>query len=474
MRSKLSILQVNSTDLGGGAAAVAFSLHNAFRERGHRSRLAVGVRRSVDPDVFEIPNADARNSWARAFENFSEKLTPIVGRVRGADRARGLLRSMGSPASALQKRLGHEDFDFPGTWRLLNFRGEKPEVIHLHNLHGGYFDLTALPSIGSAFPTVITLHDEWLLTGHCAYSFGCGRWEKGCGSCPDLTITPAIRRDATAENWRRKRATYERSNLAIVAPSHWLLDRAQRSILAQGATKTQVIHNGVDQEVFQPGDKIAARERLGIPGDTAVIMFAANGIRGNMFKDYPSIQTAISTLSSQLHDGQFIFLGVGDNGPNEDFGRGSIRFIPHVADRRTLADYYRAADVYMHAARAENFPNTILEALSCGTPVVATAVGGIPEQIRALVIPEKFAVSTAGMANGDATGILTPPGDGEQLGTATAWLIQHPDVLGALGRNAAADARQRFSLDRMADNYLALYNTMIAERTAAATELQIP
>lgn len=467
MLSKRSILQVNTTDVGGGAASVAFSLHNAYRARGHRSRMAVGAKRSKDPDVAEIPNAASRNGWARAFQKYSETLTPIVGRVRGADRARGLIREIGTPASAIQRRLGHEDFDFPGTWRLLNVPGEKPEVIHLHNLHGGYFDLRALPSLSDALPTLVTLHDEWLLTGHCAYAFDCERWEIGCGHCPDLTILPAIPRDATADNWKRKLDTYERSNLVIVAPSKWLADRARRSILVEGGARTLVIPNGVNQEVFTPGDKRAARERLGIPQDEAVIMFAAQGIRENMFKDYPSIQKAIAALSSLLQDRRFLFLGVGDNGPDEEVAHGRVRFIPHVSNRNTLADYYRATDVYMHAARAENFPNTVVEALSCGTAVVATAVGGIPEQIRSLMVPDSSMNIVNGAGQDEATGILTPPGDGIRLGMAAEWLIQHPDILATLARNAAADARRRFSLDRQVDSYLELYNGMIAERSAS-------
>lgn len=365
--------------------------------------------------------------------------------------------------------MGHEDFDFPGTARLLDIPGEKPGVIHLHNLHGGYFDLTALPMLSDALPTVITLHDEWLLTGHCGYSLGCARWESGCGSCPDLTILPAIPRDATAGNWKRKQNVYQHSNLVIVAPSQWLADRAQRSILARGAARTLVIHNGVDQEIFKPGDKLAARGRLGIPKDEAVIMFAANGIRDNMFKDYPTIQRAIVTLSTLLQDRRFVFLGVGDTGPDEELAHGSVRFIPHVADRETLADYYRATDIYMHAARAENFPNTILEALSCGTAVVATAVGGIPEQIRPFTVPGGPANVVSGAGQSEATGILIPAGDGEQLGRAAAWLIQHADVLAGLQRNAAAHALQRFSLDRQADDYLALYGDMISQRAGATT-----
>ena len=114
----------------------------------------------------------------------------------------------------------------------MTLRVSGPSVIHCHNLHSGYFDLRALPWLSRVAPVVLTLHDAWLLSGHCAHSFGCDRWKNGCGACPDLSIPPAIAKDGTAANWKRKRRIFERSQLYVVTPSQWMMDRAQQSILA--------------------------------------------------------------------------------------------------------------------------------------------------------------------------------------------------------------------------------------------------
>ena len=168
--SPLSVLQVNTADVGGGAEAVAWNLFQAYRRAGNTSQLAVGHRRTDDPDVL-----------------------PIQSR-RGKSRLR----------QWLARWRGHEDFDFPGTWSLLSLSKRPPDIIHCHNLHGFYFDLNTLAWLSGHVPVIVTLHDAWLLSGHCAHSFDCTRWQTGCGNCPDLSIYPSVLRDGTAFNWQRK------------------------------------------------------------------------------------------------------------------------------------------------------------------------------------------------------------------------------------------------------------------------------
>jgi glycosyltransferase involved in cell wall biosynthesis len=254
--------------------------------------------------------------------------------------------------------------------------------------------------------------------------------------------------------------------MVVVSPSRWLAEIAERSILAQGASRILVIPNGIDQQTFRPGDKILSRHTLGIDRSKAVIVFAANGIRQNFYKDFPTIQKAISELSGALRGKTFEFIGVGDEGPDEVFPNGRITFVPHV-DRTRIVDYYRAADLYVHAARADNFPNTVLEALSCGTPVVATAVGGVGEQVRSLRDTPVTAPEYNAASLDEATGILVGPGQGTQLGQALCWLLENPAILERLGRNASSDAAIRFSLERQADDYIELYGEMMAGHPVA-------
>ena len=207
----LSILTVSPSETGGGAEMVARALFDACRRRGHRMTMAVGRRRTDDPDVFAFDHDRYRSAWARLW-------------LRAAASGMPRLANIGQPRRWLERRLGREDMDFPGTAQLLDRVGRPVDLLHAHNLHGlggGFFDLRALPGLTRRVPVALTLHDAWLLTGHCAHSFDCDRWRAGCGSCPDITIPEAIRRDASAENWLRKKEIFRDCRLHVATPSRW-------------------------------------------------------------------------------------------------------------------------------------------------------------------------------------------------------------------------------------------------------------
>ena len=257
-------------------------------------------------------------------------------------------------------------------------------IVHCHNLHGGYFDLRVLPRLSREVPVVATLHDAWLLSGHCAHSFDCERWRSGCGHCPDLSIYPPLKHDGTAYNWRRKQRIFAKSRLYVATPSAWLMRKVEESILAAGIVESRVIPNGVDLGTFRPGDRARARAMLNIPADARVILFTGYGIRRNIWKDYETMRAAISRVAEQLRGENVLFIGLGEESPPERLQSAEFRFVGYVSDGEEVARYYQAADMYIHAAKVDTFPNSVLEALACGIPVVATAVGGIPEQVKPL------------------------------------------------------------------------------------------
>jgi glycosyltransferase involved in cell wall biosynthesis len=374
------ILQVNSSDFGGGAEHVALTLHREHARRGHRSSLVVGATRSEDPQVFELDNDSARNIWARSWRKAGDALAPLDGHVRGVGRLRRTIPlAVGQPRRWWSIHRGREDFAFPATSRILELTGSSPDVVHAHNLHGawtrdgGFFDLRDLAPLSQARPVFLTLHDAWLLSGHCAHSFDCDRWITGCGSCPDLSIYPSIPRDATAPNWRQKREIYARSRLRVATPSRWLMEKVERSMLAPGIVEARVIPYGIDLDVFRPGGKESAREESGLPTDATIVMLAANALRNGEWKDVPSMRSMIEASV----DEPLLFLAVGEDGHEERQGQSIIRFVPWQ-NHAALARLYQAADIYVHPARADTLPLVVIEAMACGTPVVTTSVGGIP------------------------------------------------------------------------------------------------
>jgi glycosyltransferase involved in cell wall biosynthesis len=420
----LGVLQVSTYDVIGGAERVAWNLFQTYRRRGHPSWLAVGTKLGTDPGVLLIPNR--ANHGAPA----------VVAR----------------PAKAVERFCGIEDFRFPGTRRLVDMTTPRPDVVHCHNLHGGYFDLRALPWLSGQVPVVMTLHDAWLLSGHCAHSFECERWKIGCGHCPDLTIDPAIRRDATAYNWRRKAKIFAGSRLWVATPSRWLMRKVEQSMLARAIVEARVIPNGVDLTVFHPADKEAARSRLGIPARALVVLFAATAVRENIWKDYRTVREGVSLAVARLQGQDIMFVALGQDAPEERIGPAVLRFVPYQTEPRVVAGYYQASDVYVHGARADTFPNTVLEAQACGIPTVATAVGGIPEQIE-----------------DGRNGFLVSVGDAAALAERLIRLLSDQPLRHRMGAQGAEDTRSRFDLNGQADAYLDWYQA--AAQRHAATRL---
>lgn len=464
------IVHVSTADHLGGAEGVAWALFSALKVGGNPTWLTVGRKTSSDPDVVRISNDAHRSPWGRCWIRAARAISRIEGLVPGASIGRMLCLTVAEPARFARIRWGYEDFEFPGSQHLLKLTPRLPDLVHCHNLHGGYFDLRVLPSLSRALPVVITLHDAWLLSGHCAQALDCDRWKHGCGSCPDLSIYPAVRRDATSGNWRRKRSIYAESRFYIATPSQWLMDRVAQSMLKRAAVDARVIPNGVDLSIFQPADRGAARKILGIPPNAKVLLFAANGVRHNPWKDYQTLRTVVAQVADRLATNDVFFVALGDGGPPEQVGRAHIRFVPFELDRARVALYYSAADLYLHAARAESWGLTITEALACGTPVVATAVGGIPEQIKGLEeggddqCQESSELNIFGPE--EATGILVLPGDVTRFTAAIVRLLEDEPLRHRLGENAARDARARFGLDRQVEAYLSWYKEIIQRHRA--------
>lgn len=406
----LRIVQVSTIDIGGGAEKVAFSLHHMFRSMGHESRLVVRTKHGTDPDVLEI------DSSARA-----------SGRVRLKVR--------------LERTFGWQDLDHPGSHRLVELLGEPWDVLHVHNLHGGYFDLAALPALSRRAPTVLMMHDNWLQTGHCAYHFDCERWKTGCGECPDLAIYPAIRSDGTRFNWMRKQLFLERSSVHITAPSQWLLDEAAQSMLADKPMR--LVHNGVDREIFAPGSRGDARAELGLPQGVPLIVFAALGSLENPFKDGRTLLAALAELVQALPEVRLLALGGTTIPPGFEALHGAIIARPFDPDPRRMAACYRAGDVYAHATRVDNAPLSIIEAMACGLPVVASAVGGIAEYV----------------VDGQ-TGLLVAPRDPKALAAALRRILEDPAMASSMGSRGAAVARDRYDLRDQARSYLAWYDEL--------------
>ena len=429
----MNILQLSTYDRAGGAEKVAFDLHHAYRKLGHDARLLVRYKKTNASHVIEADPYAGTSPWAPFTEALDQHIAQQKN-FRGQYRLRDWLQRTAWPQRWVDTWQGIENFNYPYSYSILDDDGWQPDVIHAHNLHGDYFDLRALAPLSHQTRFTWTLHDTWALTGHCGYFIDCGRWRTGCGQCPDLKRAPAIRQDGTAENWQRKQQIYAQSRLAVVTPSRWLMEHVEHSMLQP--SQQRVIPNGVDITIYHPGVRQQARAALGLSQTAFICMLIAySASTTNIYKDVTTIDRAVRNVAANRPDSELLCVCVGAN--DGSAADPLLHYTGYLADPEQIALYYQAANVLLHAANAENFPCVILEALACGTSIIATAVGGIPEQIVDGI-----------------TGFLVPRGDSDAMAHHIAYLIEHPEQCEKIGHAAALHAQQNFSLERQAATYL--------------------
>lgn len=448
----MRVLQINKSDVRGGAAQVALKMHLAWRKRGIEAHFLVDRREGDVPGVARFVDRD-RPFWGGSLpDRFRAWLPQARGRVKGAGYANRLMNRWDEWRLPRMADRGLELENHPAS-RLLDPERPRVDILHCHNLHRDYFDLRLLPALSRSRPTFVTLHDAWLLAGHCAHSFDCERWRSGCQDCPDLAIYTPLKTDSAHLVWAMRRQLYRRSRLYVGAPSKWLIDKVEGSILKAGAVETRVIPHGIDLSIFKPGDKARARAELDLPEVARIVLMTGYNLKSNGWKDPITLKEAVGRVAEGLTGEQVIFLVLGGAHPPERVGRAEVWYLGYETDERVVARYYQAADIYAHSSKADTYPNSVLEAAACGLPVVATGVGGIPEQIRSLDLDWPGRVYDPDQA----TGVLVRPADGEAMAEAFRRLIREPDLARRLSDNAADHARQWFGVELMTKTYFDWY-----------------
>ena len=310
-----------------------------------------------------------------------------------------------------------------------------PNLIHLHNIHGGYFQTNLLPKLSKIAPIVWTFHDMFPITGHCAYSFECEKWKTGCGNCERLDIYPSIKKDRTKFLWNYKNKIFNSANFTIVTPSLWLKKCVEESFLKN--KDIRLIYNGINLKNFTKSDKFEARKTLQLPEDKKIVLFSADGGVKNPFKGGEFVFQAFEKLKNHK---DILFLNIG--GKNEEKSENWLDF-GYVKDPQTMAKLYSAADIYLFPTLAETFGMTIVEAMSCGLPVITFETGGVPEIVE-----------------NSKTGFVVEYKNGEMLALALEKLLNDNDLRQKMAENAV-EANKKFSSKRMALEYLRLYEELL-------------
>ena len=340
----MKILQVNTVIKGSSVGRIMADLYQVIEDEGHEARVAVG-REPMPEDYEGILIGNKKDFYIHVARNF-------------------LLGEAGFASEEVTARF------------LRYIDEEKPDIIHLHNIHGFYLQVEHLFAYlkKKKIPVVWTLHDCWSFTGHCAYYdyAACEKWKTGCHTCMQhAKVYPyALLRDNTIASYRRKRKAFcGVENLTIVTPSRWLADQVGQSFLKEYPIR--VIPNGIDLSVF------TAKE-AGAKTETPVILGVAN--IWELRKGLGYFEKLSEDLSGTC---QVELIGISKKQKKELKKKHGNKMVllERTANIEELAKEYRKAAVYVNATLEDNFPTTNLEALACGTPVVTYATGGSGEAV---------------------------------------------------------------------------------------------
>ncbi|MCI0629867.1 MAG: glycosyltransferase [Phycisphaerales bacterium] len=409
---KVLLIHEHGRSFGSGGQVAMYRLHEGLRRAGVDSLIACRRRGSDSPEFVELPRSDFLENW--------------LGKVTW--------------------RVGLNDVHCVSSFKIKNFKPfEQADVINIHGAHSNFFSYMALPGMAARKPVICTMHDMWHITGHCATSLDCQRWKTGCGRCPYLDVYPPVRRDATAIEWKLKDHSYRRSrDITFVAPSQWLLNMCRQSMVAN--CDLRQIPNPVDHEIYKPMDQRAARAQLGLPQDKHIILFVSVAIK-SWGKGGDLLVQALESLPQRIKDNS-ILLALGER--SDEFAQAcgiQAHALGYVSEDDKKAVVYSAADALVQPSRAENQSLVALEAMSCGTPVVAFDVGGMAEIVLA-----------------GPGGIIAPAEDVEEFGRAIANILVTDELCRALAEGARRSIVENYTLDLHAQRYIALYREKLVQR----------
>lgn len=380
--------------------------------------MAVSVRQGDTPSVFLAGSKVSRRILQPVLERMQQKLVNLVySRPR-------------FPA--------YTSFSIVPSMRHKVINAAPKDIVHLHWVHEGFFTPWSLERLRG--PIVWTMHDTWPFTGGCHYTAtGCERYSQRCGCCPELCSSRE--HDLSRLHWVMKKRAINAISPVVVSPSREYARRAQQSGML-GNCRVEVIPNGLDTDVFRPIPQGQARDLLRLPRDEKLILFGAVSATTDPNKGFDLLQQSLRYLQEKK---SFRFSAVifGAENSGQQLPCPAF-FLGRLHDPLTLALAYSAADVFVCPSRQENLPNTIMEAMACGTPAAAFAVGGIPDLVEDGV-----------------TGLLAEPYDTIALAHAIDRLLCDPDMAIRMGSVAREKAIREYSLPVLAKRYVELYESIL-------------
>lgn len=421
----MDIVQINTIDIQGGAARAAFRLNQALNKLDVDSKMLVQSKVGDDIKVKSVTQIKIQKVLAK-IRPYYDMLPLKLYKNREA-----------GPFSVA--RTGVNIYN--------NQYIKEADIINLHWINGGFLSLKSIKKLNQLHkPIVWTLHDMWPFTGGCHYSGGCTKYKKKCGQCPMLNSSKD--RDLTRRIWEKKNKCYKNLKLTIVPCSNWLAKCAKDSSLFDDL-RIEVIPNSVDINVFKPIKKEIARDILNLPQNKYLILFGAMGATSDKRKGFSYLNKALYKIKityPELKDKiELIIFGASYS---EDIDNLSFKthFLGRLNDEHSLALCYNAADIFITPSLEDNLPNTIMESLSCGTPVVGFKTGGIPDMIEH-----------------KQNGYLVEYKSVDDLAQGICWILKDKNKLIDIGKKARQKVLDNYTYDIVGNRYFKLYKELLMD-----------
>jgi len=311
-----------------------------------------------------------------------------------------------------------------------------PDIIHLHNLHGNYINLSMLFRYikKRKLPVVWTLHDCWAFTGQCPHFTiaKCDKWKTGCHHCPQIGGYPKSFVDNTRLMYRLKKKWFTGiDSMTLVTPSEWLAGMVRESFLKE--YDARIIYNGLDLSIFKPTES-SFRQEHGI-GDRFIVLGVAFGWGERKGLD------VFCRLAETLGERYQVVL-VGTDEAVDKKLPGNIISIHRTNNQQELARIYSASDVFVNPTREEMFGMVNIESLACGTPVITFETGGSPESID------------------ESCGIVVPCDDVEAMEQAIRRVCEEKPF----SQEACVRRGSEFDMWKKFGEYVELYRELTKER----------
>ena len=415
----MRVLIVNTSERTGGAAVAANRLMKALNNNGVKAKMLVRDKESDNLTVVGLPKSPLLH-WYFLWERFVIFCKLHFSRKHLFD------IDMANAGSDITKLREFQEAD----------------IIHLHWINQGMLSLNSIRKIlQSGKPVVWTMHDIWPATAICHLTLGCHYFMNRCANCKYLP-GGGSRHDLALRIWQKKQQLQADGNIYYVACSRWLESEARSSALLKDQKITS-IPNPIDTHLYKKGNKQEARQRLGLPLDKKLILFASQRVT-NEYKGMSYLVDACHQLDD-LAKGlcEVVILGGHAEEVVEQLPM-KAHPLGYVNDEQRIIDVYNAADVFVLPSLSENLPNTIMEAMACGVPCVAFKVGGIPEEIDHL-----------------KNGYVAAYRDATDLAKGIAWVLQEADYE-SLSQQAVHKVTQCYSQQSVAVKYLDVYQQAMA------------